>query len=281
MGILSTIKKILDKPGGGRTVLGLLGSIYIFLKTGKFVGIFYDLAWGHRFSDAVLFDRQINWSLSPSRFIAETRDTWLVSYQPHAGDIIIDVGAGIGAETYFFSKAVGPTGKVISIEAHPETFKCLLNLCAYNKLDNVVPLNLAIQAKESPVYIDDPDSHIQASIVGITNGVEVTGTTLDLLTDKLGISEIAFIKMNIEGAEKYAVEGMVKCIRKARFVSISTHDFIAESNGRDDLRTKQIILEFFQRNGYTIFMSHWDPRGWIRDTVHGANQRLVDSVAQD
>jgi FkbM family methyltransferase len=198
--VLGRTKMWLDSPGVGRSLLALLGSMYVLFKTGKFVRIFYDRAWGHRFSDAILFDRQINWSLSPEQFIAETREGWLVSYQPKAGDVIIDVGAGIGAETYFLSKAVGPFGKVVSIEAHPETYNCLSKLCEYNKLANVIPLNLAIHADESSAFINDPDNHIAASIVGTKKGFEVPGTSLDILVERLGISEIAFIKMNIEGS---------------------------------------------------------------------------------
>lgn len=154
-----------------------------------------------------------------------------------------------------------------------------MKLCEYNRLVNVVPLNLAVQPVESAVHIKDPNNHIGASIVGTKEGIGVIGTSLEILTEKFGISEIAFIKMNIEGAEKLAIEGMLNCIRNARFASIATHDFITDSGGRDEMRTKSIVLEVCRRNGYKVVMNEHDQRVWIRDHVHGANQRLVDSLA--
>lgn len=41
------------------------------------------------------------------------------------GDVIVDIGAGAGEETLTFSGAIGPTGKVISIESRPRTYHCL------------------------------------------------------------------------------------------------------------------------------------------------------------
>ena len=55
-----------------------------------------------------------------------------------AGDVAIDVGAGAGEETLTFSRAVGPNGKVVSIEGHPRTFRCLEAMVRYNRPENVV-----------------------------------------------------------------------------------------------------------------------------------------------
>ena len=44
-------------------------------------------------------------------------DHWTWGYLPRAGDTVIDVGAGIGEEAVIFSRLVGESGRVISIEA--------------------------------------------------------------------------------------------------------------------------------------------------------------------
>jgi hypothetical protein len=59
-------------------------------------------------------------------------------YQPRPGDVVIDIGAGVGEETLSFSRAVGPKGKVVCVEAHPRTFRCLQKLVRYNQLVNVI-----------------------------------------------------------------------------------------------------------------------------------------------
>ena len=64
-------------------------------------------------------------------------DNWTWEYRPTRGDTVIDVGAGIGEETVVFSRLVGAAGKVIAIEAHPETFKCLTATIEQSALANV------------------------------------------------------------------------------------------------------------------------------------------------
>ncbi len=53
------------------------------------------------------------------RFSPETHATtalWV--YTPGQGDVVFDVGAGVGSETLLFSRLVGHPGASVSIEAH-------------------------------------------------------------------------------------------------------------------------------------------------------------------
>ena len=53
---------------------------------------------------------------------------FLWGYQPRKGDVIMDVGAGVGEEALMFSREVGEHGRVICVEAHPRTYRCLEKL---------------------------------------------------------------------------------------------------------------------------------------------------------
>ena len=59
------------------------------------------------------------WKNQMDVYAADTNDYWLQHYRPQEGDVIVDVGAGRGEDTVTFSRAVGQTGRVIAIEAHP------------------------------------------------------------------------------------------------------------------------------------------------------------------
>src|SRR4029079_6638769 len=50
---------------------------------------------------------------------------WFRHYHPAAGDVIVDVGAGIGEDTIILSREVTPSGRVIAIEPSPRVFRCL------------------------------------------------------------------------------------------------------------------------------------------------------------
>jgi FkbM family methyltransferase len=266
---------VLDKPGF-RWLLGIIVSMHATLKNRKYTRIFYDEAWVHETDGGFIVDRRINNELTPVRSFSEADDFWLFAYEPSPGDTIVDVGAGIGEETFYFSEKVGKQGKVVSIEAHPGTFVCLQKLCEYNKLDNVVPLNLAIQGEESQAIIDDPERHIASTIIDTKDGIKVEGVTLDRLMVKLGVDTIDFIKMNIEGAEKVALAGMTESIQRTKFVNISCHDFLAARSDLEGMRTKETVREFLLKNGFEIIPRDDDERDWIRDQLIGVNRRLVD-----
>ena len=56
---------------------------------------------------------------------ARVKDRWFLAYTPGEGDVVVDLGAGFGDEALIFSNLVGPSGRVIAVEAHPKTFACL------------------------------------------------------------------------------------------------------------------------------------------------------------
>jgi precorrin-6B methylase 2 len=50
------------------------------------------------------------------------------AYKPKIGDIVFDIGAGIGTEINDFSSMVGDYGRVIAVEADPIAFRRLSKL---------------------------------------------------------------------------------------------------------------------------------------------------------
>lgn len=63
----------------------------------------------------------------------------LLQHLIQAGDWIVEVEAGIGAQTIFFAKAVGATGKVIALNSDRQQFQTLCANLALNNLTNTHP----------------------------------------------------------------------------------------------------------------------------------------------
>src|SRR5438067_11700771 len=127
----------LDRPGR-RALLVIPASAWVSVahRTRCLVR-WQDGAWVHHYRGARIPHASLGRAAPPAVFTAEARDIFLHGYTPRAGDIVFDVGAGIGAETLLFSRLVGPSGRVVSLEAHPATYDRLARLCAVNRLDNV------------------------------------------------------------------------------------------------------------------------------------------------
>jgi len=81
-------------------------------------------------------------------------EPWMWHYlKPKKGDIFLDVGAHIGKYALQVAKIVGEKGLVIAIEPMPENYDALLQNIWLNKLENIIPLNIAAWNTESDLKL--------------------------------------------------------------------------------------------------------------------------------
>src|SRR5947208_336404 len=144
---------LLDRPGR-RGLLVVPASIWISVarRTPCLVR-WRDGAWIHHYPGARIPHATLGRASPPAVFTAEARNIFLYEYTPHAGDTVFDIGAAIGAETLLFSRLVGRSGRVVSLEAHPHTYARLAKLCEVNHLRNVVPLQVAASDADGKLVI--------------------------------------------------------------------------------------------------------------------------------
>lgn len=264
------IYKLLNRPGF-RSVLAASAGCMATVRTGKLCKVSYEGEWVQRFPSATLVEPRITlWT--PERIEKSTSNFFLYKYVPREGHTIVDVGAGTGWETLIFSKSVGNSGRVVSIEAHPRTFRCLSKVCEKNGLKNVTLVQAAVGDQEREVQISDSNEHEANSIIGTGSGVNVVGTTLDSLFRSLGLSHVDFLKMNIEGAERLALPGMKEMAKKTKHVCIACHDFLADEGGPDEMRTKADVIRFLKENGFTVFLRE---DGFFQNYVYGLNEKFA------
>ena len=67
-----------------------------------------------------------------------------------------------------------------------------------------------------------------------------------------GLSQVDFLKMNIEGAERLALSGLGEMVRKTKNVCIACHDFLANEGGPNEMRTKADVIRFLKQNGFAV-----------------------------
>jgi FkbM family methyltransferase len=218
----------------------------------------------HHYRTARIPHRTLGRAAPLSVLTAEGRDLFLHEYIPQAGDVVFDVGAGIGAEALLFSRLVGPHGRVVSIEAHPGTFERLVGLCAANRLENVTPLQVAVTDTEGDVALSDGAHHLQNRLLDSDEaGIVVPARRLDTIATELGIGHIDLLKMNIEGAEQRALPGMGTLLARTRHVCISCHDFLG-------VPTKAAVFSLLAKHGFETHTRDDAPEAWTRDYVYGA-----------
>jgi FkbM family methyltransferase len=269
----------IDRPGG-RFVLGKLATWYARRITGADIEISYlNGLWTHRAGQYFFPDgRNFNyvsgefsgWKHQIDQYVSDTKEYWLRHYTPKEGHVIVDVGAGRGEDTLTFSRGVGETGRVIAVEAHPLLFQILKNFCRLNRLRNVTPLHLALMDKPGKVHLVESESWMENSVqYGAPSGIEVPADTLDAVCRQEDLSEIAFVKMNIEGAERQALVGMASTVPKIGQVCIACHDFRYEQGDGEEFRTRAFVERVLTKHGFTLTSRPDDPREYVRDHVFG------------
>lgn len=225
-----------------------------------------DNRWHHRWPEGNVRDARWwrTWEEWATGGGHDMHDLLFRHYQPKPGDTVVDVGAGHGGETFALASMVGRGGRVLSIEAAPDTYARLNELCAINDWPHVETIQVALSDKPGTLRMSSSDSWVVANIFE-DGDVQVPATTLDNLCEERGITRIDWLKMNIEGAEREAIRGMERMAPSIRHLTISCHDFLGTEWGR----SKDAVLKWLFDRGFTVH-EHGPGEPWAADYVYAS-----------
>jgi len=276
----STVKRLLDRGLPDFALAPLLTRMARWQRKGV-RRIFRDGdLWMHETDIGYFAYQEPYLRLDLRRLDEIARGNFFWGYTPARGHVIIDVGAGVGEEALTFASTVGQDGKVICIEAHPKTHRCLKALVQYNRLENVVTVQEAVtEPLQLDATIDDSADYL-SNRLGSANGIPVSATTIDEIRVKLGLEKIDFLKMNIEGAERLAIRGMTDTLKHTQALCICCHDFLADEGGDESCRTKSTVREFLQQSGLRV-VERLEPGSppYINHQVWAYNPAVATAVA--
>jgi FkbM family methyltransferase len=150
-------------------------------------------------------------------------------FTPKEGDVVIDIGAHIGRYTIISSKRVGANGKVVAIEANPSNFKMLNRNIKLNQLTNIISLNNAVYSKETKVKLYLPGEELGHTTYNTVMSdraknedkfIEVSANTLDYFLQLKGITDVNWIKIDVEGAEFEVLKGASNVLSKSKDIAL-------------------------------------------------------------
>ncbi len=160
------------------------------------------------------------------------------------GDVVFDVGANAGAISVFFSRLVGPKGIVCAFEASPRIIDKLQSNLVKNGCSNVQVYNRAVYERSNELIKLFPGKYLNDSIFPTEEKIkeffEVKTLALDDFVSYTSIYP-KFIKMDIEGAEFSALQGMKKFLEKEKPILVL-------EQGAQDLSA----LKFLLKNDYRV-----------------------------
>jgi len=181
----------------------------------------------------------------------------------HPGDTVLDIGGNHGLYAYHLSRLVGPSGKVHTFEPLPPNLRVLSHTVKTHGLNNVTVHPHGCGEKPGPAMFCIPlDRGIpqlgwgKQGTAGLKFECEIV--RLDDVID----SRIGFLKIDIEGAELFALRGAERILRESRPVILLE----ADNHTLDFEYAQRAVFDFLSHFGYKFFSGSLQPRESFTDT---------------
>lgn len=137
------------------------------------------------------------------------------------GCVALELGANIGSLTVPMAQLVGPTGKVIAFEPGFDTLKLLRKNVEQNGLNEIVeivPMAASDRRERLPIMYNPNPNYPK---VELGDNPHTKGCTPDayieaITVDSLNLQRLDFAKIDVDGCEQFAIEGMAETIKRCR-----------------------------------------------------------------
>ncbi len=160
--------------------------------------------------------------------------------------IILDCGAFEGAFSIYASKKVGDKGKIVCFEPGNDNLPILKENLRLNNIKNVKIIKAGVWSKKEVLYFKDGGLGGQISKDG-NHKIKATDLDSELKRLKIPFNKVSFVKMDIEGAEIEAIDGMKELLAKG-----SPHLAIATYHERDGEKTYMEVEKKLKEKGYKV-----------------------------
>jgi FkbM family methyltransferase len=135
------------------------------------------------------------------------------------GSICYDIGANVGLWTLRMAEAAGPTGAVHAFEPHPGNGAELSANAELSGFSTIQLFAHGLGDSECSAQLFVPDDIGRASLAPETSGdraLAIRLRPLDAVWEEQGRPEVAFVKMDVEGAEPLVLRGASRFFATAR-----------------------------------------------------------------
>jgi FkbM family methyltransferase len=162
------------------------------------------------------------------------------------GDIVVEVGANIGAHTIHLAQLTGQAGAVIAFEPQRLVFQTLCANVALNSIINVQAYQSAVGEKPGCLHVPRLDPFHENNFGGLSIEGQSKGEPTPVVPlDQLAIPHCRLLKVDVEGMETQVLRGATKLIARcapALYVENDRKEHSAE------------LIRFIDSLGYD---AHW------------------------
>ncbi len=168
------------------------------------------------------------------------------------GGHVLDIGANVGYTAAVFSRAIELGFKVFAFEPEPGNVARMNNVLSRRGIDNVVPVEAAASDRsgEASLLLNPrhPGDHKLADgAAGPTIGVATV--TVDDFVEQRRIGPVAFVKIDVQGAELRVSRGMERLLARQPRIAVA-FEFSTDSS--------HDLIGFYQDRGFTLGLLNHD-----------------------
>lgn len=142
----------------------------------------------------------------------EVRNTEIIKRYVKKGTIAVDIGAHIGTHTLTMSQCVG-NGCVVAFEPNKKIFRELCLNLALNDCKNTFPIRCAIGKTGGVISSVCSHPNNEGGTYVINNQ---QGDTAIVTLDDFKLTNVSFIKIDVENMEAEVIDGAMETLRRNR-----------------------------------------------------------------
>lgn len=190
--------------------------------------------------------------------IYEPYETELISSMIRPGNVVLDIGANIGYYTLILAKLVGQSGKVFAFEPEPTNFRLLEKNVSINGHSNVILEQKAVSNRNEnkKLYLNKENAGMHTIYkppCPNLDSVDIETISLDNYFNNY-TCKIDFIKMDIEGSEYTALEGMQTVLKRQNNIKLLVAFF--PSAIREYGYKPEQYVDLLMSNGFRVYFAN-------------------------
>jgi len=186
------------------------------------------------------------------------------------GMTVCDIGANFGQHTIILSKLVGPTGRVIAIEASPINIEYINRTIAANNCENIKVIERGVWSHETELtfsHVVDAEATSFCSNKDNIRDIEPNPsckyqTIQASPLDNLVIDNIDFTKIDIEGSELFAMHGAQQLLKSRSPILMELNSFTSRTFMGVEITD---IIDYMESRKY-LYMYMWHQSQWLHIT---------------
>ena len=176
------------------------------------------------------------------------------------GFAILDVGANTGSHTIAFSRLTGPSGTVFAYEPERTNFTTLCGNIAINNIQNVYCFQKAVGSTSGFIDVPELDHGRMTNYGSVSLNVDYSQASTYpvplIALDDSNFIRCNFIKIDIEGMEKFALMGAEKTIKTHKPILYVEND--RDDNGQPSMTGSNNLIEYIKSLDYVVY-KHFAP----------------------